>query len=122
MEPMREQTTKPGEATDPIASSDEARHEVERGLRFAHVMLTVSQDQGNEAVAYVQALADLLMEKGVIQADELETPLDRARQEVEQVMMPRVRLAETADKYAEGQSVAIDCASRIHLCHARCCT
>ena len=100
----------------------DSRADLERGLRFAHVMLTVSQDQGNEAVAYVQALADLLMEKGIIQADELEAPLAQARQEVDNVMMPRVRLADTADKYAEGQGVAIDCASRIHLCHARCCT
>lgn len=96
--------------------------EVERGLRFAHVMLSVNQEQGNEAVAYVQALADLLMQKGIIRHQELEAPLELARKEVEQVPMPRVRLAEMGDKYAEGQSVEIDCAARIHLCQARCCT
>lgn len=96
--------------------------EIERGLRFAHVMMSVNQDQGNEAVAYVQALADVLVEKGILKHEELEEPLEKAREEVAQVLMPRVRLADMGDKYAEGQAVGIDCASRIPLCHARCCT
>src|SRR5207302_6043523 len=96
--------------------------EVERGLRFAHVMLSVNQEQGSEAVAYVQALADLLVAKGIIEQDELDAPLEQARQEVAQVPMPRVRLAEMGDKYDDGESIEIDCASRIPLCHARCCT
>src|SRR2546428_5062286 len=99
--------------------ADSSRADLERGLRFAHVMMTVGQEQGNEAVAYVQAIADLLIEKGVIQADELEAPLERARQEVEHVMMPRVRLAAMGDKYGGGQNVDIDRASRIPLCRAR---
>jgi len=96
--------------------------EIERGLRFAHVMMSVNQDQGNEAVAYVQALADVLVEKGILQHEELEEPLEHAREEVAQVLMPRVRLADMGDKYAEGQDVEIDCASRIPLCYAHCCT
>lgn len=100
----------------------ESRTELERGLRFAHVMMSVNQDQGNEAVAYVQALTDLLVEKGIIQPDEMEAPLERAREEVSKVMMPRVRLAEMGDKYFPGESIQIDCDARIPLCHARCCT
>ena len=46
--------------------------EIERGLRFAHVMMSVNQDQGNEAVAYVQALADVLVEKCILKHEELE--------------------------------------------------
>src|SRR5262249_52937518 len=61
----------PGAAPRP----DETRREVERGLRFAHVMLAVNQEQGSEAVAYVQALADLLVQKGIIRHEELEAPL-----------------------------------------------
>lgn len=99
-----------------------AFREVERGLRFSHVMMSVSQDQANEAVAYVQALADALVEKGILTHEELEEPLERARAEVAGVMMPRVRLADMGDKYAEGQAVEIDCASLIHLCRGRCCT
>jgi Fe-S-cluster containining protein len=107
---------------DPAARPDDERQEIERGLRFAHVMLTVNQEQGSEAVAYVQALADLLVRKGIIQHEELEGPLEQAHKEVAEVPMPRVRLAEMGDKYAEGESVEIDCASRIPLCQARCCS
>jgi hypothetical protein len=57
----------------------EDRHEIERGLQFAHVMMMVSQDQGNEAVAYVQALADLLVEKGILTHEELETNMPKGR-------------------------------------------
>jgi Fe-S-cluster containining protein len=96
--------------------------DVERGLRFTHVMMTVMQDQGNEAIAYVQALTDLLVEKGVLQPDELEGPLERAREEVNKVVVPRVRLADMGDKYTNDQTVVIDCPSLIPLCKARCCT
>jgi Fe-S-cluster containining protein len=99
-----------------------AIQEVERGLRFTHVMMSVNQDQGNEAVAYVQALADVLIEKGILKQEELEAPLENARKEVAEVLMPRVRLADMGDKYAEGQAVEIDCFARLPLCHARCCT
>ncbi|MGD0003980.1 MAG: YkgJ family cysteine cluster protein [Anaerolineaceae bacterium] len=99
-----------------------AFQELERGLRFTHVMMTVNQDQGNEAVAYVQALADVLVDKGILKHEELEEPLEKARQEVAEVLMPRVRLADMGNKYAEGQAVEIDCFALLPLCHARCCT
>ena len=35
----------------------ESRAELERGLRFAHVMISVNQDQGNEAVALLKRQA-----------------------------------------------------------------
>ena len=100
----------------------QALEELRRGLRFTHVMMSVSQDQGNEAVAYVQALADVLVEKGIVRHEELEAPLERAREEIAQVMMPRVRLADMGDKYAGGVAVEIDCASLIPLCRGRCCS
>jgi Fe-S-cluster containining protein len=96
--------------------------EWERALRFTHVMLTVNQDQGNEAVAYVQALAELLVAKGLITADELEEPLERARAEIAELLMPRVRLADLGNKYEKGVTAAIDCAALMPLCGARCCT
>ncbi len=107
---------------NPNQDLQKAFEEVERGLQFTHVMMSVNQEQGNEAVAYVQALADVLVEKGILKQEELDEPLKKAREEVAQVLMPRVRLADMGDKYAEGQSVEIDCFARLPLCHARCCT
>lgn len=96
--------------------------EVERGLRFSHVMMSVTQDQSNEAVAYVQALADVLVAKGILTHEELEAPIENARKEIAQIMMPRVRLMDMGDKYSDSTSVDIDCASLIHLCRGRCCS
>jgi Fe-S-cluster containining protein len=122
MENEQEEKSSSSPASDNSQDFHEAMEEVKRGLRFTHVMMSVNQDQGNEAVAYVQALADVLVEKGILKHEELEEPLERAREEVAQVLMPRVRLADMGDKYAEGQAVEIDCFARIPLCHARCCS
>ena len=100
----------------------ELRGEIERGLQFSNVMLTVNQEASNEAVAYVQALVDLPVAKGIIRQEELEQPLEQAQREVAEAVVPRVRLGETSDKYAEGQSVDADCPNRVHLCQGRCCT
>jgi Fe-S-cluster containining protein len=35
---------------------------------------------------------------------------------------PRVRLAVLGDKYTDEETAEIDCAARIHLCQARCCS
>ena len=43
------------DGADDTVMMPQLRQELERGLRFAHVMMMVTQDQGNEAVAYVQA-------------------------------------------------------------------
>ena len=122
MENETEEKTNNNPVSENTLDVQKAIQEIERGLRFTHVMMSVNQDQGNEAVAYVQALADVLVEKGILKHEELEEPLERAREEVAQVLMPRVRLADMGDKYAEGQAVEIDCFARLSLCHARCCT
>src|SRR5262245_60796677 len=46
--------------------NDERENETERGLRFAHIMMMVGQSQGNQSLAAIMALADLLVAKGVI--------------------------------------------------------
>jgi len=109
-----------GEPDDTMVN--EERLELERGLRFAHVMLMVGQSQGNEALAGVMALADLLVSNGVITEEEFVEYRKRSVAQVEQIGQPRVRLANLGDKYDEPKTAEIDCAARIHLCQARCCT
>ncbi len=104
------------------ALSPEERAEFERGLRFSHVMMTANRDQGNETMAHIQALGQLLVEKGIISAEEFKARLEKARAEVKALPLPRVYLLESPDKYLESQSVTIDCENRLHLCKARCCT
>lgn len=98
------------------------QQEIERGLQFTHLMMMVTQGQSLENIAYLKALAEVLVQKGVVTEEELAGPLERARQEVAELPIPRVRLGNIGDKYAEGETVEIDCASLIHLCQARCCS
>ena len=61
MENENEEKTNNPPETETSQKLQKAIQEVERGLQFTHVMMSVNQDQGNEAVAYVQALADVLV-------------------------------------------------------------
>ena len=105
-----------------LTLTPELRQEIERGLEFANVMNSINMDQSKETIASVQALTNVLVQNGIIKTEDLTKSLEQARERVAQHPMPVVRLANMGDKYAEGQTVEIDCASRIHLCQARCCT
>jgi Fe-S-cluster containining protein len=100
----------------------EQQKEWERGLRFAHMMMQVTQIQGNEALASIMALTDLMVEKGVATEEEIVDARERARKHVSELQQPQVRFSDMGDKYADVETVEIDCAARLHLCHARCCT
>jgi Fe-S-cluster containining protein len=100
----------------------EQEQEVERGLRFAHMMMQVGQIQGNEVLTSISALTGLLVDKGIISDEEITQAHERARKVVQNIPRPMVRLSEMGNKYEEAETVEIDCASLIHLCHARCCT
>ena len=98
------------------------REEIERGLQFANVIGSVNMDQNKETIASLQALTNVLIRNGIIRAEDITKSLEETRQIVAQHPMPAVRLADLGDKHAEGQTVEIDCANRIPLCQARCCT
>lgn len=110
----------PGDPSADLASA--LRPEIERGLRFAHVMLHVNQTQGNEALAHVHALLEILIRKGIVDEEEMKDVLERTRQEVDRVVRPRIRMAQLGDKHAEGESADVPCAELIPICRARCCT
>ncbi len=104
------------------APARELRRDLDRGLEFANVMLTVVQDASTEAAVYGKALIELLVQKGILGEREVEEALEASRKEIAGVLMPRVRLANMGDKHADAKGVDVDCASLIHLCHARCFT
>ena len=95
--------------------------DMERGLRFAHVVLSAHRQVSDEAIATLQALAQVMIDKGLVDRDEFEAERVRARESVAEVVQPGVRLEHRGDKYSEPRAVEIDCAARIHLCHGRCC-
>jgi Fe-S-cluster containining protein len=106
----------------PNGETEDTRLLLERGLRFGHVLASVDRAVSHEAVVAIQALAQVLIDKGFVEPDEFNAARSQAREELEKVVQPRVRLGRSEDKYAAGVGVEIDCAARIHLCHARCCT
>ena len=95
---------------------------LDRGLRFAHVMMSINHFEGREGVVYARALTELLLDKGLLGQDELEIMVSQVRQELENQPAPRVMLASSPDKYGANGTVSIDCASRIEICKAKCCT
>jgi Fe-S-cluster containining protein len=99
-----------------------SQRDFERGLRFAHVMMSINQHEGREGVVFARALAELLVDKGVVGQGELETMMAQVGQQIEALPTPKVKLAKSEDKYSFDGAVTIDCASRVHLCKAQCCT
>lgn len=104
------------------AGSVPSLQEVERGWRFAHLMMTLTQIETREALAFARALGDLLMERGLVSREELQSRLNEARAGVEEHPLPKVMLARGGDKYASENNVQLDCLERLPICRARCCT
>lgn len=93
--------------------------DLEQGLRFDHALLSINRHIGQEGTACAQALAELLLEKGFLTAEELEARIASHREEL--AKSPEIKLSKGPDKYACEQ-VDIDCRPRLHLCRAACCT
>lgn len=72
-----------------------------------------------ELAATVDTLSEILRVRGQLGPGHLRM-LDRVRASVQLATAPRIQLEAITDKRALS-SPPIDCASRIHLCHGRCC-
>ena len=94
--------------------------EVERGLRFGHLMVSMNRHVGQEGAAYAQAILGLLLDKGIITPEEFEERVEAHRKEMSG--NPQVMLNKMPDKYSAEGKVILDCASRVELCKAACCT
>jgi Fe-S-cluster containining protein len=73
-------------------------------------------------MVFGRALAELLVDKGLVEKKELESMMAQVGQQLEALPTPKVQLARSEDKYSFDGAVTIDCASRVHLCQAKCCT
>ncbi len=114
------------ERTDSPANDESAlplkRQDLQEGLRAANETLAAAQDEAVKATAMARALASLLVQKGILRPEEVGLLMRRVRMELLKEPMPRVRMGNTRDKYTAAGGVDIDCASRMPLCQARCCT
>jgi len=94
--------------------------DLERGLRFGHLLMSINRHVSREGTVFAQALIELLLNKGVITTKELDERIAVHRQALQQ--NPQVMLSKGPDKDNDDGVVIIDCASRLHLCRALCCT
>ena len=104
---------------------EDLRKEFVRGILYVHSRLNANTGETLEALSLLAALIELLHQKGLITLDELEaakqTAGGRLAEQFEEKGLGILLQDKEEDKYAYPGSVKIDCASRIHLCHAACC-
>lgn len=105
---------------------EELRQEVVQGFLYSHTRANKNTGKALEIASFCYALIELLQEKGIITFEELDERKKvvgkRLVKKFTEQGMGVVALQESEqDKYAFEQEVAIDCMSRIHICHAVCC-
>jgi hypothetical protein len=104
-------------AEDPL---HELERQVERGNLFAHGVLTEHAARVNESDALLNGLAALLVQRGVVGADELMAAVESARTQIKAAGRDAdVGVAVRVD--TDGPEPVIDCESRIPVCKAVCC-
>ena len=112
--------------------------ELERQLRHASFFVQASLEQQGQLArkldVYVTSVIELLLDKGVIDAEALATAVDgnrereaadtRARYEGNGNMpsWPTVVVREDAPHDEPPPDVEVDCAARMHICKAACCS
>ena len=98
--------------------------QVERGNLFAHTVLTEQALRANENEAILNGLVDVLVERGIVEHDELLSAAQAARrQTAERGQLAAVGVAIRVDDAdaAAAPAVAVNCAERMHICKAVCC-
>jgi hypothetical protein len=98
----------------------ELERQVERGNLFAHGVVTEHAARINESEALLNGLAALLVQRGVLDADELVQATGAARTQIHaEGRAADVGVAVRVDE--NGPEPVIDCESRLHVCKAVCC-
>ena len=99
---------------------DEVYQAMARALRRAEETRTESERELAELRATVEQLIGVLCGQGAL-GDGHRRLFARVGAQARAAVRPRVRLRQYIDKY-QMAGADIDCAARLHLCHARCCS
>jgi Fe-S-cluster containining protein len=107
------------------ALTADLRQEVVQGFLYSHSRMNANTQLAVENQALLAALVERLSQKGVLEADELAEPQQRAvaalRQKLSENCLGMMIHEQGEDKYGLEQLPIIDCSSRISLCRAACC-
>ncbi len=98
--------------------------DLDQGLQFVHTMGMQTKAEAHDNAATIYALIEELLARGLVDLRSLEERRERTRaREGERARaMAHVTIADDVDKYALADLPVIDCAARLPLCKARCCT
>ena len=104
-------------------SKEELDRQSTRGSLFIHDSLSRNAARSNDLQAYLQVTMNLLLEKGMITQEEIESRYEEALnkafdegRDLKAGIQMRVD-EESAEKVFE----AVNCAERLHLCKGSCC-
>ncbi len=100
------------------------RGETSEGFRFLHLLCMQLKQDLYDTRAKLGALLTHLAERGAVDLEMTTGQLEAARAvEYEHIRTQAlVQIGEAVDKYSIQEPEGLDCASRIHLCKAVCCT
>jgi Fe-S-cluster containining protein len=108
------------------ASGGDFVHQVALGLMFDHSMLSETTRQMVETATEASAVVELLVERGLIDPAELAARSERIRADLQHDLARRglglYLNQDDDDKYDLTDLPQINCAERVHLCKAACCT
>ena len=101
------------------------RHEVARGLEYAHHRANVNTGKLLEVTSFAYSALELLMEKGFLTEEELNerkgVVAGRLAERFRDAGMGVMHAEPDGDKYSFEPAPAIDCENRVALCRAACC-
>jgi Fe-S-cluster containining protein len=98
--------------------------QVERGNLHAHTALGACSSRLSETQAMLHGLADVLLTKGIIDAEELTQAMRSVENELKDLgdsNGPGLLVRIEPDVLAKEQEPVVDCAERMPICKAVCC-
>jgi len=107
-----------------MADEDGVRGDLDDGLRFLHFMgMQTKHDLLDLTSRFYALLEDLVSRRQLdLVAFDARRARLRAQEEERALTRAHVAVSPAPDKYALGELPQIDCAARMPLCKARCCT
>lgn len=111
---------------DETKLEDGLERQIFRGLTHTHARLSENFANLYEVAGAALALAEVLVEKGILDQDELNAKIVEVRERLEGTRYGSgtgfIVTGKGGDKYAPVHEVDVDCDKRWHLCKAACCT
>jgi Fe-S-cluster containining protein len=111
-----------GPRTSTSRDVQEIAANVERGFLNTHTQLSQSGSEVLKVAAQITGLARLLVDKGVLSAEEVDASIGKAAEELKQqpTGLRFALLSGRPDKY-KVVSPEVDCAARVKHCKSACC-